>query len=76
MAETARRRVLLMQDDQDRKPQDRRWHKPDRTNSLEPHAFAAKPSPPKPIAAARRLLKHDPEEWIPVFGKDHAQTTS
>jgi hypothetical protein len=34
------------------------------------------PSPPKPIAAARRLLKHDPEEWIPVFGKDHAQTTS
>jgi hypothetical protein len=21
-------------------------------------------------------LKHDPEKWIPVFGKDHAQTTS
>jgi hypothetical protein len=19
-------------------------------------------------------LKHDPEKWIPVFGKDHAQT--
>jgi hypothetical protein len=21
------------------------------------------------------LLEHDPEKWIPVFGKDHAQTT-
>jgi hypothetical protein len=21
-------------------------------------------------------LEHDPEKWIPVFGKDHAQTTS
>ena len=21
-------------------------------------------------------LEHDPENWIPVFGKDHAQTTS
>jgi hypothetical protein len=20
------------------------------------------------------LLKHDPEKWLPVFGKDHAQT--
>jgi len=20
------------------------------------------------------LLKHDPEKWKPVFGKDHAQT--
>jgi hypothetical protein len=20
--------------------------------------------------------KHDPEKWMPVFGKDHAQTTS
>jgi hypothetical protein len=20
-------------------------------------------------------LKHDPEKWIPVFGKDHAQTS-
>jgi hypothetical protein len=25
---------------------------------------------------AHRVLKHDPEKWIPVFGKDHAQTTS
>jgi hypothetical protein len=33
---------------------------------------------------ARRALEHDPEKacpgldpgWIPVFGKDHAQTTS
>ena len=23
---------------------------------------------------AHRLLKHDPEKWLPVFGKDHAQT--
>jgi hypothetical protein len=25
-------------------------------------------------AAARvvRLLEHDPEKWVPVFGKDHA----
>jgi hypothetical protein len=22
------------------------------------------------------LLKHDPVKWTPVFGKDHAQTTS
>src|SRR6516162_9013364 len=22
----------------------------------------------------RSLLKHDPEKWLPVFGKDHAQT--
>jgi hypothetical protein len=22
----------------------------------------------------RRDLAHDPEKWIPVFGKDHAQT--
>jgi hypothetical protein len=21
-------------------------------------------------------LRHDPEKWIPVFGKDHAQTRS
>jgi hypothetical protein len=21
-------------------------------------------------------LQHDPEKWIPVFGKDHAQTSS
>jgi hypothetical protein len=21
-------------------------------------------------------LKHDPEKWMPVFGKDHAQITS
>src|SRR5215510_5914401 len=24
--------------------------------------------------AARRKLEHDPEKWIPVFGKDHAPT--
>jgi hypothetical protein len=23
-----------------------------------------------------RLLEHDPEKWVPVFRKDHAQTTS
>jgi hypothetical protein len=22
------------------------------------------------------MLKHDPEKWTPVFGKDHAQITS
>jgi hypothetical protein len=22
----------------------------------------------------RPILKHDPEKWLPVFGKDHAQT--
>ena len=26
---------------------------------------------PKAVLAA---LKHDPEKWLPVFGKDHAQT--
>jgi hypothetical protein len=24
----------------------------------------------------RASLKHDPEKWKPVFGKDHAQTMS
>jgi hypothetical protein len=23
-----------------------------------------------------RGLKHDPEKWTPVFGKDHAQSTA
>jgi hypothetical protein len=23
----------------------------------------------------RDELEHDPEKWVPVFGKDHAQTT-
>jgi hypothetical protein len=23
-----------------------------------------------------RRLEHDPEKWVPVFGKDHAQTRS
>jgi hypothetical protein len=27
-------------------------------------------------AATHRELKHDPENWMPVFGKDYAQTTS
>jgi hypothetical protein len=26
--------------------------------------------------ADRRMLEHDPEKWIPVFGKDHAPTRS
>jgi hypothetical protein len=25
------------------------------------------------VQALRRPLEHDPEKWIPVFGKDHAQ---
>jgi hypothetical protein len=24
----------------------------------------------------RNALKHDPEKWIPVFGKDHARIIS
>jgi hypothetical protein len=28
------------------------------------------------IFAAGQSLKHDPEKWKPVFGKDHAQTIS
>jgi hypothetical protein len=24
----------------------------------------------------RVSLEHDPEKWVPVFGKDHAQTKS
>jgi hypothetical protein len=24
---------------------------------------------------AKSAAKHDPEKWLPVFGKDHAQTT-
>ena len=27
-----------------------------------------------PTRAPRSQLQHDPEKWIPVFGKDHAQT--
>jgi hypothetical protein len=23
-----------------------------------------------------RVFEHDPEKWTPIFGKDHAQTTS
>src|SRR5215475_246334 len=26
------------------------------------------------ISSRKTALKHDPEKWIPVFGKDHAQT--
>jgi hypothetical protein len=22
------------------------------------------------------MQEHDPEKWVPVFGKDHAQTTA
>jgi hypothetical protein len=28
------------------------------------------------VPALRRRLEHDPEKWMPVFGKDHAQTKS
>jgi hypothetical protein len=27
-------------------------------------------------ARSARTLEHDPEKWIPVFGRDHAQTVS
>jgi hypothetical protein len=27
-------------------------------------------------SAAQPALEHDPEKWIPVFGKDHAPTIS
>jgi hypothetical protein len=30
----------------------------------------------QPANGAREFLRHDPEKWIPVFGKDHAQTTT
>ena len=34
--------------------------------------------PDEPAAEPRNFafgtLEHDPEKWIPVFGKDHAQT--
>jgi hypothetical protein len=26
--------------------------------------------------AARKVLEHDPEKWLPVFRKDHAQSKS
>jgi hypothetical protein len=26
-------------------------------------------------ALPENALEHDPEKWVPVFGKDHAQTT-
>jgi hypothetical protein len=26
--------------------------------------------------AARHIIAHDPEKWMPVFGPDHAQTES
>jgi hypothetical protein len=29
-----------------------------------------------PVFVVLLLLKHDPEKWQPVFGKDHAQTKS
>jgi hypothetical protein len=28
----------------------------------------------RPLQRNGRPLKHDPEKWAPVFGKDHAQT--
>jgi hypothetical protein len=46
-----------------------------------PQARAAKPSIwLRAVVASSFLqasrLKHDPEKWVPVFGKDHAQTTT
>ena len=31
-------------------------------------------APPPPGPARFEFIKHDPEKWLPVFGKDHAQT--
>jgi hypothetical protein len=28
----------------------------------------------RPARAKQAALKHDPEKWLTVFGKDHAQT--
>jgi hypothetical protein len=28
------------------------------------------------LQLVQRALKHDPEKWLPVFGKDHAQIKS
>jgi hypothetical protein len=34
----------------------------------------------RPVNGKRKTraigLQHDPEKWVPVFGKDHAQTKS
>jgi hypothetical protein len=30
----------------------------------------------RPGLPAGAQLQHDPEKWVPVFGKDHAHTTS
>ena len=39
------------------------------------HAARPRPQPRRAHPArAVRHLKHDPEKWLPVFGKDHAQT--
>src|SRR5262247_3784848 len=29
-------------------------------------------APPRRLLRSSRSLEHDPEKWIPVFGKDHA----
>jgi len=28
------------------------------------------------VEGLRRALEHDPEKWVPVFGKDHAPARS
>src|SRR5215471_19300890 len=43
------------------------------------HSIGVKPcrqSPEKRLTGRANLLKHDPEKWDPVFGKDHAQAKS
>jgi hypothetical protein len=30
----------------------------------------------EPVGGRQRQLEHDPEKWVPVFGKDHAQTSN
>src|SRR6187399_886956 len=37
---------------------------------------AINPHPECESGKSRATLAHDPETWIPVFGKDHAQTTA
>jgi hypothetical protein len=49
----------------------------DEINEQKPGALAGCRQPQKFTLPARNIrLEHDPEKWIPVFGKDHAPSKS
>ena len=45
---------------------------PEVENACVRRPFAARLSSPRHVPSPRNALPHDPEKWLPVFGKDHA----